>query len=919
MKTLLFAFFGIAQLLIKAQNGFTTYTSSMHVSGPVIRTTSMLVDNSGNKWIGLNIPASTNVALAKYDNTNWTYYSTSSTPAMPSNNVTALAKDNSGNIWIGTNVGLVKFTGTNFVTFDVTDGLPSNTVTCIETVGSMVYIGTASGLSRFDGLNFTNYNMANGKLPSDLITSVKAENANLIWLGGNSRLVKFNINSAFTVTSYNDNPIAPAVGKINCIYIDAQNKKWLGTTTVGVLIYSGLAFVNAGDVYPMFGGGVSNAVYDICEGLNNGVATKMIKNALGITSVGIIELAPNNKVYQYFYPSSNILGDYIEKDGLNLAVTQVQTTMPTLMFYEFDKTNYAPQLGDVNNNNFKTLDINNVNAGIANRGDMHWDIGGYSGYQIAAGIYNNVERYEVPKGSGRHSNLTSALWIGGLDNANQLHGAAQTYRQTGNDFWPGPLDTISGGTTSAVAINYDKIWKVNYTDINDFITNFNSGNVQNNTYTPGEDLVTWPAKGTGNYSRNLAPFVDVNGNGIYDPLTGGDYPKIKGDEALYYIFNDNMTHSNSSCNAMGIEVQAMAYAYGCPGVLNGKPELSYTTFYDYKIINRSADNYHNVYVGMWSEVDIGYYDDDYIGCNVSGNYGYGYNADNNDQSSGAFIGYANYPPAQGFAIVKGPLAVSADGMDNDNDGIIDEVGEECKLNKFTVFSNNYAGTLPPTTDPQTCTEYQGYLTGKWRDGTNFTCGGNAYGGTVTTNWVYPGDPVNSTSTDPANTCGYWTEISAGNTPNDRRLILGSGPFNINAGQMQEVEYAFVTSFDSSSTTNGNILSVGKLKNDIARINEFYNHPGKQQCSFDVGIKQTAKPDIFLVYPNPAKSVITVKSSREGDGKTDYEVVDILGELILKNESNETNFTVNISDLTSGIYFLRLKVNNSFIVKKFVKE
>jgi hypothetical protein len=40
----------------------------------------------------------------------------------------------------------------------------------------------------------------------------------------------------------------------------------------------------------------------------------------------------------------------------------------------------------------------------------------------------------------------------------------------------------------------------------------------------------------------------------------------------------------------------------------------------------------------------------------------------------------------------------------------------------------------------------------------------------------------------------WTEVSA---PGDRRLILSAGPFTLNAGQMQEVEYAFVTSFDSS--------------------------------------------------------------------------------------------------------------------------
>jgi hypothetical protein len=56
---------------------------------------------------------------------------------------------------------------------------------------------------------------------------------------------------------------------------------------------------------------------------------------------------------------------------------------------------------------------------------------------------------------------------------------------------------------------------------------------------------------------------------------------------------------------MGIEVQGMAYAYGCPAVVNGHNELTYTTFYDYKIINRSNSNYHDVFVSMFSDVDLG--------------------------------------------------------------------------------------------------------------------------------------------------------------------------------------------------------------------------------------------------------------------------------------------------------------------------
>jgi ligand-binding sensor domain-containing protein len=246
-----------------------------------------------------------------------------------SNYISALAKDNIGNIWIGTKAGLVKYDGVNFTTYNTTNGLPSNTITCIETIGNQVYVGTRSGLSRFDGSTFTNYTVANGKVPSDTITSIKAESATVIWLGGLNRLVQFNINGSFTTSSFVNNnnnnippkyPFANLPGNINCIYIDGSNAKWLGTTNAGVTIYNGSAFTNASQLYDIFGATIPNKIMDLATGLNNGVAMKMT-DASWLTSTGILELAPNNKVYQYFKPiPTNEIGDYLEKVGTNLIV-----------------------------------------------------------------------------------------------------------------------------------------------------------------------------------------------------------------------------------------------------------------------------------------------------------------------------------------------------------------------------------------------------------------------------------------------------------------------------------------------------------------------------------------------------------------------------------------------------------------------
>src|SRR5688572_5882069 len=65
------------------------------------------------------------------------------------------------------------------------------------------------------------------------------------------------------------------------------------------------------------------------------------------------------------------------------------------------------------------LNVNNVRALIHSGGDMWWDL-----------IAN--ARYEVPKGSGRHSLFVGNLWIGGREAQTQtLKVAAQRYRSNG--------------------------------------------------------------------------------------------------------------------------------------------------------------------------------------------------------------------------------------------------------------------------------------------------------------------------------------------------------------------------------------------------------------------------------------------------------------------------------------------------------
>ena len=243
------------------------------------------------------------------------------------------------------------------------------------------------------------------------------------------------------------------------------------------------------------------------------------------------------------------------------------------------------------------LDINNVSALMLNGGDMWWDF--------------SSSKYEVPKGSGKTAFFAHALWLAATDGDGTIHSAAQRYRNQGNDFWPGPVFTDSNGIQSTECQEFDRHWSITKEEIEGFI----DGTINP---TP-EAIANWPAKGNPNFSmelnQDLAPFYDVNNDGLYNS-DSGDYPAIKGDQAIYWIMNDiGNIHTESGGYPLGVELHVMAYAYQTNDVVNN------TTFYDYTILNKSIYNYADFRLGFFTDSDLGNAQDDFIGCDSTRNLG----------------------------------------------------------------------------------------------------------------------------------------------------------------------------------------------------------------------------------------------------------------------------------------------------------
>jgi thiol-disulfide isomerase/thioredoxin len=90
--------------------------------------------------------------------------------------------------------------------------------------------------------------------------------------------------------------------------------------------------------------------------------------------------------------------------------------------------------------------------------------------------------------------------------------------------------------------------------------------------------------------------------------------------------------------------------------------------------------------------------------------------------------------------------------------------------------------------------------------------------------------------------------------------------------------------------------------------------------FSVGISDITTDNNFSIFPSPAKDQISL--SVNGKKLSSIRIFNILGNVVMNKNLSDSQQSENldISNLTSGIYYAEVKVNNAnFIIKKFVKE
>jgi len=163
-------------------------------------------------------------ALEKYICHNWT-----TRHGLPQNTVRCIVQDNKGFIWLGTDLGLVRFDGSHFISFDSTN-TPEITNNSIRSLlpgadGSLV-IGTfGGGISIYKDGKFSNGDFDAPNAPK-LVNDMVRDDSGALWIAttgsGVVRASGNNFKALSTKTGLSSN-IASS------LLIDSANHLWVGT------------------------------------------------------------------------------------------------------------------------------------------------------------------------------------------------------------------------------------------------------------------------------------------------------------------------------------------------------------------------------------------------------------------------------------------------------------------------------------------------------------------------------------------------------------------------------------------------------------------------------------------------------------------------------------------------------------------
>lgn len=796
---------------------------------------------------------------------SWKLYDTND--GLPSNKLTDVCSTGPNQIWIASDSGLIFFDGQSFLRYSTfNSNLASNNIFELEVVAGQVWMITSAGLSRFNGRTFVNYDQQSGLL-SNVINGIAVDTNDQLWIAANAGVSKFD-GLAFTHDT----------GRVaRDIIVDDSNRVYIlkytavfNIPSAGLTVYevfdgqswSSPPMSSFSEIYRgKFIKSPSGKIFFTPSGAGNQYFAEL-KYPFNLTkrpiitestiartpryvnefnnenwmnywgAASIYKGAAKDSVFQplYLLPRSSSISDMIvDQQNVYIATDRGLLLGPT----QFNTPSFK-----------KELDINEIKAGI----------------HIKGALFHNYEdqspAFEFPKDSNTHMINFASFQLGIKKDSNL--GTFQVFPEELNrqNFLPGPYHN------SPIIVGDEYAVKINKTDIDQHRINYNQPN-----YNTPASILNWPAKADSLLSAypDLAPFHDANNNGCYEPGQG-DYPLIKGDQAIYWI-------NHPEDKSLALEYHWMIYGYNSTDTA-----LDRTVFAEVRIINRDTITYEYLKAGIWVDGDVGSPNDDFNGADSARSLLYFYNGDSFDGNLVNRKGYLTNPPALGIRA----LSSAAESIIFYQTAI-----ENTPFLDSWCFLHGLNGDSSRLRNP-------------------FTSRFSRY--------QFDGDPVSVTGWSELNTN---PTISRRNQAGQRRGVMGLDSFSLAPGESHRVELAF--NIAQGTSRFGTADYIPMLRNQVDRVDNFYrnlaviptNYAQYFNCPVLVQLDELEEEKERILYPNPSKGEVFISHE---EPILRIEVRSISGQLIRAIEKRNS---FDLSDLQAGYYLIRWLEGSSWQQQKLV--
>jgi hypothetical protein len=358
-------------------------------------------------------------------------------------------------------------------------------------------------------------------------------------------------------------------------------------------------------------------------------------------------------------------------------------------------------------------------------------------------------------------------------------------------------------------------------------------------------------------TQQLLDFVDVDSNGFWN--SDIDYQCVFGDEMLYSSYHYNEIQNEQWFHGKQLPVRVNQFLF-----LSNEEGLENVLFGRFEVTNYSSITFNNVNIGMYNDLDAGWYNIQKGGCDTVLDLFYSYIPEPQTPN----LKHNGKEPSLGVMFL--------------NKG----------LDSYIPFYKSFTNICTPLFSYRDMIYH--YLEGKNKYGDDmydhkYLC--DSTKGSKVTRRLFPGNPFLDTidggmhmNTDKVQSNYYYH-------------VGGSGPFELGPNETITFDVAWVIGFDGKRTGMENLKA---MKEQAKRARNHYQENGFAcRLKEELSIEKADGPN-FNIYPNPSNGILNVEAEEKGR----LEIYSSTGKLMSVHEINVGTNQLSF-DLQKGIYLVVL--------------